>query len=396
MSASHFLPSSAVESASGTHRAALAAADGEALLSTIRQEAATLGFGSIGVADVDLRSAEPGLLAWLAQGFHGDMHYMAAHGLKRARPAELVPGTVRVITARMDYLPAATPADWRQREQQRLLQPGEAVVSVYARGRDYHKIMRARLQQLAGCIEQHVGGMGYRVFTDSAPVLEAELARRSAQGWRGKHTLLLNREAGSTFFLGEIFTDLPLPVTPPLAHNSYCGQCTACITACPTQAIIAPYRLDARRCISYLTIEHHGAIAPELRPLIGNRIYGCDDCQLACPWNKFARRSHLPDFDERNDWGSATLLQLWQWDEATFLRRTEGSPIRRIGHVRWLRNLAVALGNALRQAAQQGDAQQTQAIQQALQQQAQHPEDLVREHVAWAQAQGEDQRQVQK
>ena len=295
---------------------------------------------------------------------------------------------MRVITARMDYLPAATPADWRQRAWQRLQQPGEAVISVYARGRDYHKVLRARLQQLASQIEQHVGSMGYRVFTDSAPVLEAELARRSAQGWRGKHTLLLNREAGSTFFLGEIFTDLPLPVTPPLEQSSYCGQCTACITACPTGAIVAPYRLDARRCISYLTIEHPGAIDPALRPLIGNRIYGCDDCQLVCPWNKFARRSSLPDFDERHGLGSATLLQLWQWDEATFLQRTEGSPIRRIGHVRWLRNLAVALGNALRHAVQQGDAQQAQAIRHALQQHAQHPEELVREHVAWAQAQG--------
>ncbi len=388
MSASRPVSSPAPDPAFAQSRAGLCAAEGEVLLSTIRQAAAALGFGGIGVADVDLRSAEPGLLAWLAQGFHGEMHYMAAHGLKRARPAELVPGTVRVITARMDYLPAATPADWRQRAWQRLQQPGEAVISIYARGRDYHKVLRARLQQLASQIEQHVGSMGYRVFTDSAPVLEAELARRSAQGWRGKHTLLLNREAGSTFFLGEIFTDLPLPVTPPPEQRSHCGQCTACITACPTGAIVAPYRLDARRCISYLTIEHPGAIDPALRPLIGNRIYGCDDCQLVCPWNKFARRSSLPDFDERHGLGSATLLQLWQWDEATFLQRTEGSPIRRIGHVRWLRNLAVALGNALRHAVQQGDAQQAQAIRHALQQHAQHPEALVREHVAWAQAQG--------
>ena len=226
----------------------------------------------------------------------------------------------------------------------------------------------------------------YRVFSDSAPVMEVEFARQSGIAWRGKHTLSLTRQ-GSWHFLGEIYTNLDLAPDAPAADH--CGSCTRCITACPTQAIIAPYRLDARRCISYLTIEHHGAIAPELRPLIGNRIYGCDDCQLACPWNKFARRSHLPDFDERNDWGSATLLQLWQWDEATFLRRTEGSPIRRIGHVRWLRNLAVALGNALRQVVQQGDVQQAQAIQQALQQQAQHPEDLVREHVAWAQTQGQ-------
>lgn len=385
MCATH--PSSSPDSAA-LHRATLTAADGEALLSTIRQAASALGFGGIGVADVDLSSAEPGLLAWLAQGFHGEMHYMAAHGLKRARPAELVPGTVRVITARMDYLPQSTPANWRQRELQRLHQPGEAVISIYARGRDYHKVLRARLQQLATQIEQHVGRMGYRVFTDSAPVLEAELARRSAQGWRGKHTLLLNREAGSTFFLGEIFTDLPLPVTPPLALGGHCGQCTACVDVCPTGAIIAPYRLDARRCISYLTIEHPGPIPSELRPLLGNRIYGCDDCQLVCPWNKFAQRSPLPDFDERHGLGHARLLALWQWDEATFLQRTEGSPIRRIGHVRWLRNLAVALGNALRATAQQADAPQMQAIASALQQQAQHPEALVREHVAWALEQG--------
>ncbi|MDO5653171.1 MAG: tRNA epoxyqueuosine(34) reductase QueG [Brachymonas sp.] len=349
----------------------------------MRQAAAKLGFAHVGVADVDLRSAEAGLLAWLEQGFHGSMHYMQTHGLKRARPAELVPGTVRVITARMDYLPEATPAQWREQALQRLQQPDAAVVSLYARGRDYHKVLRQRLQQLAEVITQHAGPMGYRVFTDSAPVLEVELASRSAQGWRGKHTLLLSREAGSMFFLGEIFTDLPLPLTPTEPHTDYCGQCTACLTACPTGAIIAPYRLDARRCISYLTIEHHGSIDPKLRPLIGNRIYGCDDCQLVCPWNKFARRTPLPDFDERHGLGHAQLLELWQWDEATFLQRTEGSPIRRIGHVRWLRNIAIALGNALREADETG----AQAIREALQQHANHPEERVREHVAWALAQ---------
>lgn len=364
-----------------TPHAALTKADGSILLARIRQMAAELGFAHVGVSDIDLRSAEPGLLAWLEQGFHGSMDYMARHGLKRARPAELVPGTVRVLTARMDYLPATAPVHWREREIARQQQPQEAVISLYARGRDYHKVLRNRLQQLADNIARHVGLMGYRVFVDSAPVLEVELASRSGQGWRGKHTLLLNRQAGSTFFLGEIFTDLPLPPTP--AQTGHCGQCTACIRACPTQAIVAPYRVDARRCISYLTIEHPGSIAPKLRPLMGNRIYGCDDCQLVCPWNKFAKRSPLPDFDERHGLGHATLLELWQWDEATFLQRTEGSPIRRIGHIRWLRNLAVALGNALRCA----NPAEAHAIEQALRQHGNHPSELVREHVSWALAQ---------
>ncbi len=354
----------------------------DALLSNICELAHAWGFTHVGVADVDLRSAEPGLLAWLERGFHGDMQYMASHGLRRARPAELVPGTVRVITVRMDYLPAATPPDWRERELQRLQQPGEAVVSVYARGRDYHKVVRARLQKLCDAVAELVGPFGHRVFTDSAPVLEAELASRSGQGWRGKHTLVLSREAGSTFFLGEIYIDFALPLTEPV--EPHCGQCRACIDICPTQAIVAPYRLDARRCISYLTIEHAGSIPPELRPLLGNRIYGCDDCQLACPWNKFAQRNALPDFDERHGLGSAQLLTLWQWDEATFLRHTEGSPIRRIGHARWLRNIAVALGNALHNTA---DEAQRQAIRAALQQQLEHPDVVVREHVQWALAQ---------
>ena len=380
---------------------------GEAVLSTIRQMAAELGFAHIGVASIDLQSAESGLLAWLAAGFHGDMHYMAAHGLKRARPAELVPGTVSVITARMDYLPATTPPDWRTHERARQLAAGEAVISLYARGRDYHKVMRQRLQQLAQAIAAHVGMLGHRVFTDSAPVLEVELASRSGLGWRGKHTLLVNKQAGSTFFLGEIYIDMALPATP--ATSAHCGNCQACISACPTGAIVAPWRLDARRCISYLTIEHAGSIPPELRPLIGNRIYGCDDCQLACPWNKFAQRSPLPDFAPRHGLQSAQLLQLWQWDEATFLQRTEGSPIRRIGYTRWLRNLAVALGNALRQSSAPHACTTTSTIAAsapnnaagntptptnlaahitaALQSRAQHPEALVREHVQWALAQ---------
>ena len=347
----------------------------EALLSTIRSQAEALGFARIGVADVDLASAEAGLLAWLEAGFHGSMDYMANHGLRRARPAELVPGTVRVITARMDYLPAAMPDDWRERELQRLTQPGEALVSVYARGRDYHKVLRARLQKLSDRIGEAIGPFGHRVFTDSAPVLEAELAARSGQGWRGKHTLVLNREAGSMFFLGEIYVDMALEPSEPV--TAHCGSCSACIDVCPTQAIIAPHRLDARRCISYLTIEHAGPIPIELRPLLANRIYGCDDCQLICPWNKFAQVSRLPDFDERKGLAGQQLVHLFAWDEATFLRMTEGGPIRRIGHERWLRNVAVALGNALRAT---GDG----AVRAALQSRAQDPSELVREHVAWA------------
>ncbi|MBK8070650.1 MAG: tRNA epoxyqueuosine(34) reductase QueG [Ramlibacter sp.] len=320
--------------------------DGSRLVSDIRAWARESGFSQIGVAGVDLSSAEPGLSDWLARGFHGEMHYMAAHGLRRARPAELVPGTVSVITARMDYLPAATQPDWPALELLRLQRPGEAVVSVYARGRDYHKVLRARLQKLCERIAQQVGPFGHRVFTDSAPVLEAELAARSGQGWRGKHTLILSRDGGSMYFLGEIYVDLALPATP--AVSGHCGACMACIDVCPTQAIVAPYRLDARRCISYLTIEHAGPIPLELRPLMGNRIYGCDDCQLVCPWNKYAQRSALPDFDERAGLSGQQLATLWAWSEADFLRHTEGSAIRRIGHERWLRNVAVGLGNALR------------------------------------------------
>ena len=317
------------------------------------------------------------------------MHYMAAHGLKRARPAELVPGTLSVITARMDYLPANTPEGWQVVELNRLKRPSEAIVSLYARGRDYHKVMRNRLQKLSDQISAAVGPLGYRVFTDSAPVLEAELASLSGQGWRGKHTLLLSREAGSMFFLGEIFVDMALPVTDPVA--GHCGRCSACIDICPTQAIIAAHRLDARRCISYLTIEHAGPIPLELRPLMGNRIYGCDDCQLICPWNKYAQRSALPDFDARAGLVGRQLIELFGWSEQEFLRFTEGSPIRRIGHERWLRNIAVALGNALRVADHEScnalrvaDAEAVQPLLTALQQRAEHPSALVREHVAWA------------
>jgi epoxyqueuosine reductase len=349
--------------------------DGPLLVGRIREWALELGFSQIGVAGVDLSSAEPGLLAWLSNGFHGEMAYMQTHGVKRARPAELVPGTASVITARMDYLPRTAPEGWQTVEFERLRRPSEGVVSMYARGRDYHKVLRSRLQQLSDRIASQVGPFGHRVFTDSAPVLEAELATRSGQGWRGKHTLVLNRDGGSMFFLGELYVDLQLPPSDPT--GDHCGTCSACIEVCPTQAIVAPYRLDARRCISYLTIEHPGPIPADLRPLIGNRIYGCDDCQLVCPWNKFARRSALPDFDERAGLTGRQLAQLLAWSEEEFLRHTEGSPIRRIGHERWLRNVAVAIGNALR-------LQEDPALRAALQARADHPSALVREHVAWA------------
>jgi epoxyqueuosine reductase len=274
--------------------------DGEALLAQLRGWGRELGFSQIGIAGIDLAAAEAPLLAWLDNGFHGAMDYMAAHGLKRARPAELVPGTLSVVTARLDYLPRDTPADWQAREWQRLGQPEQAAVSIYARGRDYHKVSRGRLQQLADRLADAIGPFGHRVFTDSAPVLEVELAARSGIGWRGKHTLALDRQAGSMFFLGEIYVDLALPPTPPV--EAHCGSCSACIDVCPTRAIVGPYRLDARRCISYLTIELKEAIPVEFRAAIGNRIYGCDDCQLICPWNKYAQRSPLADFDARAAW----------------------------------------------------------------------------------------------
>ena len=276
-----------------------ASIDGAQLLTQLRGWAEELGFSQIGVAGIALADAEPGLAAWLAAGQHGTMAYMARHGTRRARPAELVPGTLSVITARMDYLPRGSADGWRAVEWQRLAEPSAATVSLYARGRDYHKVLRSRLQGLADKLAAEIGPFGHRVFTDSAPVLEVELAARSGIGWRGKHTLALSREGGSMFFLGELFVDLALPPTPPA--EAHCGTCTACIDVCPTQAITAPYRLDARRCISYLTIELKDAIPIEFRAAIGNRIYGCDDCQLVCPWNKFAQRSPLPDFDTRPD-----------------------------------------------------------------------------------------------
>jgi epoxyqueuosine reductase len=326
-----------------------------------------LGFQQIGIADIDLTAAEQHLADWLKAGFHGEMDYMARHGSKRSRPAELVPGTVRVISARLDYLPEERPAI-----RSRLEDPGAAFLSRYALGRDYHKVLRGRLRKLAECIEHEVGPHGYRVFTDSAPVLEKALAEKAGLGWIGKHTNLINRHAGSFFFLGEIYTDLPLPVDAPVANH--CGSCRACLDVCPTRAIVAPYRLDARRCISYLTIELRGPIPEEFRAALGNRIYGCDDCQLVCPWNRYAQLTAEADFLPRQGLDTATLIELFGWDEADFFRRTEGSAIRRIGYESWLRNIAVALGNAPTGV----------AVVAALRERLGHPSDLVREHVAWA------------
>lgn len=350
----------------------------------MQKAALALGFSQIGVTGVNLSDAEPGLKAWLAAGFHGNMNYMASHGLKRARPAELVPGTVSVITLRMDYLPSNLPQLSVESEANALNQASQGLVSVYARGRDYHKVLRNRLQKLQAQMADWVGPFGHRVFTDSAPVMEAELAVRSGQGWRGKNTLVLQREAGSFFFLGEIFIDFALPQTESL--TSHCGTCTACLDLCPTQAIVAPYQLDARRCISYLTIEHAGEIPLELRPLIGNRIYGCDDCQWACPWNKYAQRSSLPDFDAREAFTEPQLLELLQWDESTFLMKTEGSAIRRIGHARWLRNVALAAGNALA-LGQSLNESEALDLRRALERWQDHPDPVVQEQVAWSLAQ---------
>jgi epoxyqueuosine reductase len=344
------------------HRAGLAD-----LARRIKAWGLELGFDQTGIADVDLAQAEERLLDWLSRGFHGEMDYMAAHGVRRARPSELIPGTVRVISARMNYFPPeARDAD------ETLNTPEAAYVARYALGRDYHKVLRGRLQKLSERIADAVGEFSGRVFTDSAPVMEVELAVRAGIGWRGKHTLLLHRDAGSWFFLGEIYTDLPLPVDLPVTEH--CGTCTRCLDVCPTKAIVAPYQVDARRCISYLTIEHRGSIPEGLRPLMGNRIYGCDDCQLVCPWNRFAGKAQVPDFAVRNGLDSATLVELFAWTEEDFERRMEGSAIRRIGHERWLRNIAVALGNAVT----------SPSIVAALEARQTHPSALVREHVEWA------------
>jgi epoxyqueuosine reductase len=349
-----------------------------------------LGFAEIRIADIDLAASEAGLQGWLDAGYHGEMDYMAAHGTKRSRPAELIPGTQRVITARMDYLALnsslkSETEDWRAVEEARIEHPEAAVISLYARGRDYHKVMRSRLQQLAKKMEAEVGTFAFRVFSDSAPVMEVALAQKSGLGWRGKHTLLLNRNAGSMFFLGEIYTALALPVDEPI--GDHCGTCRACIDVCPTQAIVGPYKLDARRCISYLTIELKGSIPVALRRLIGNRVYGCDDCQLTCPWNKFAQPASVDDFDVRNGLNDATLIQLFAWTAEEFSRRLEGSAIRRIGHERWMRNIAVGLGNALAVA----NLDDAPILIAALNRHANDPSPLVREHVAWALSQSAGQ-----
>jgi len=346
-----------------------------------------LGFAELGIADTELSVEKARLDAWLAAGRHGEMDYMARHGARRAHPSDMVPGTIRVITARLDYLPR------RARDPELVLADSrKAYVSRYALGRDYHKVMRHRLQRLVDRIgaavestvetatEPATRSYRYRVFTDSAPVLEVALAAKAGLGWRGKHTLLLTRDAGSFFFLGEIYTDLPLPVTP--AVGAHCGTCRACLDACPTGAIVAPYELDARRCISYLTIELKGSIPESLRPLIGNRVYGCDDCQLACPWNKYAQSSDEPDFDVRHGLDDADLTELFAWSESDFNTRMEGSAIRRIGFERWLRNLAVGLGNA----------SYSEDIVDALSSRRDDASLLVREHVAWALSEQEKKR----
>jgi epoxyqueuosine reductase len=345
----------------------LAALTGSELRAAIERSAKTLGLDAIGVSEIHLDDDERHLEQWLARGWHGQMHYMARHGRRRSRPAQLLPGTLRVISARMNY---------RAREgrpaQEVLHEPDSAYVSRYALGRDYHKVMRAALKRLAGSVAELAGPHGFRVFVDSAPVLEKALGRNAGLGWIGKHTNLIAREAGSWFFLGEIYTDLPLPADAPA--SAHCGTCSACIPACPTGAIVAPYQLDARRCISYLTIELEGDIPPELRPALGNRIYGCDDCQLVCPWNKFARDASHPDFRVRHGLDSPRLSELFAWSESEFDQRMQGSAIYRIGYLRWLRNIAVALGNA----------SSSIAVIAALQSRREDPSPLVREHVRWA------------
>ena len=353
-------------------------------ISWLRREAIDLGFGDIRVSDTDLSVAGPRLKEWLDAGRHGDMNYMRQRAHLRLNPQELQPGTVRVLTVRMDYLPDTSEmrqaVDWRNKEIARWDEPSQAVVAMYARGRDYHKVLRQRLQSLADVIEKKIGPFGYRVFVDSGPVMEVEMANKSGLGWRGKHTLLLNREAGSMFFLGEILVDVPFPVDEPI--TSHCGECSACINICPTQAITAPYQLDARRCISYLTIEHQGSIPEELRPLMGNRVYGCDDCQLVCPWNKFAQLSSVPDFLPRHGLEHADLLNLWSWSEEDFLSKHEGSPIRRIGYEAWRRNLAVGMGNALR--SETLDDGVREKIIGGLKQVLPNASDMLKEHIEWA------------
>ena len=353
-----------------THPVEKAYLDYSALSRDIKRWGRELGFNQVGITDTRLEDHEARLRQWLAARRHGEMGYMARNVSKRCRPECLVSGTVRVIALRMDYLPAS-----QSSAEAVLAQPTLGYVSRYALGRDYHKVIRHRLRDLARRIEDVVGAFGYRAFVDSAPVLEKALAERAGLGWIGKHTNVLHKQTGSWFFLGELYTDLPLPVDDPAANH--CGSCRSCIDVCPTRAIVAPYELDARRCISYLTIELRGAIPLELRPLMGNRIYGCDDCQLVCPWNKFAQLTTETDFLPRHGLDAPRLVDLFGWSEEEFLRRSEGSAIRRIGHECWLRNIAVALGNA----------PSDNAIISALESRLSHPSALVREHVQWALAQ---------
>ena len=367
-----------VPKTSGTsdNSAVLDAVTGPGFRAWLDQESLALGFDRLRITDTDLGQAPDRLEAWLAAGYHGEMGYMERHAALRTNPELLQPGTVRVICVSMNYAPDLNIDE----EWERIARPGEAVVSVYARGRDYHKVLRARLQELATRIEARIGPFGYRVFTDSAPLMEVELAQKAGLGWRGKHTLLLNRESGSVFFLGEILLDLPLPVDAPV--EPHCGTCSACIDVCPTAAITAPYVVDARRCISYLTIENPGPIPLEFRAAMGNRVYGCDDCQLACPWNKFAQATALPDFAERNGMGGSSLLELWSWTAIDFERRHEGSAIRRIGYSRWRRNLAVAMGNALR--SEKTTLALKADLRSALQLAEASADTLVQEHIDWA------------
>ena len=333
----------------------------------IKRLARAQGFDDVGIAGIDLEGDEGRLLEWLAAGMHGELHYMERFGARRARPAAIKPGTVRVISVRLDYWPAGAAEPFAA-----LADGRRGYVSRYALGRDYHRLMRIRLQRLADDIGGRIGPFGHRVFVDTGPVLEKPLARNAGLGWIGKHTNLIHAKAGSYFFLGELYTDLPLPIDVPA--SDHCGSCAACMPACPTGAIVAPYRLDARRCISYLTIELRGSIPPELRAPIGNRIFGCDDCQLVCPWNKFARPTRETGFEPRHGLDRQRLTELFGWSAAEFEERLRGSPIRRIGHERWLRNIAVALGNAPSEP----------AVVAALTSRADHPSALVREHVGWA------------
>ncbi len=337
------------------------------LSQNIKKWGAELGFQQVGITDTNLSSAENHLKNWVDQGFHGEMDYMHKHGLKRSHPALLHSGTISIISVRLDYLPETS-----EKINQVLENPISAFISRYALGRDYHKMLRNRLQKLATKIESEVGSFGYRAFVDSAPVLEKAIAEKAGLGWIGKHSNLVNRKAGSWFFLGEIYTDLPLPSDQKT--SSHCGECVACLDICPTQAIVAPFQVDARRCISYLTIELHGSIPIELRPLIGNRIYGCDDCQLICPWNRFAKLSTEKDFNPRHNLDNSQLSELFLWTEKEFMKNMEGSAIRRIGHNRWLRNIAVSLGNT----------KKSEQTIKALLKRKYHPSEVVREHVDWA------------